>query len=222
VLDRSGSMKQPSEWEMPKDVATGPAMPGAELKPAGNRKIDIARWQLKRALAQMPDGIEFNLIFYNHQWTGMSEQMVKLSPATRKQAFEFIDALEPEGRTNIYDPLERGLQYAPAGGLPEKLPKSAPGPRPTVATGDKAPKGYADTVFLLSDGLPNPGQIPDPAGILAKVKELNKGRKVTVNTIGVFGSGDRDGAAGADLLKQLSADSGGVYKSGGAAEKKMP
>jgi hypothetical protein len=220
VLDRSGSMRQPSEWEMPADVATGPALPGADLKPAGNRKIDIARWQLKRALTMLPDGIEFNVIFYNHQWTALSDQMVKLGAATRRQAFEFIDALEPDGRTNIYDPLERGLAFGPGG--PEKAPKSAPGPRPTVASGDRAPKGYADTVFLLSDGLPNTGQIPDPEGIVAKVKEINRSRKITINTIGVFGSGDRDGDAGARFLKQLSDDAGGVYKSGGKAERKMP
>lgn len=221
VLDRSGSMKEPSEWEIPKDVASGPSLPGADLKPAGDRKIDIARWQLKRALAMLPDGTEFNLIFYNHQWTGMSEQMLKLNATTRKQAFEFIDALEPEGRTNIYDPLERGLGFGPA--MPgEKPPKSAAGPRPTVATGDKAPKGGADTIFLLSDGLPNTGQIPDPDGIIAKVKEINRGKKMTINTIGVFGSRDRDGEAGVRLMKQLSADAGGVYSSGGKAEKKAP
>ncbi|HLF93649.1 MAG TPA: HEAT repeat domain-containing protein, partial [Planctomycetota bacterium] len=55
VLDRSGSMRQPSEWDIPPDVATGPGLPGQDIKKQGDRKIDIARWQLKRALAMLPD-----------------------------------------------------------------------------------------------------------------------------------------------------------------------
>ncbi len=225
VLDRSGSMARPSEWDISPDVATGVNVPGLDLKPQGNRKIDIARWQLKRALAMLPDGMEFNLIFYNHQWTAMSEQMVKLNGTTRKQAFEFIDSLDPTGRTNIYDPLEKGLSFAPSGGPDkDKLPKGAPNPavRRTVASNDKSEKGYADTVFLLSDGLPNTGQVPDPDGIIAKVKEINRTRKVTINTIGVFASGETEAEPGGRLLKQISDDSGGVYTTSAKSVKKTP
>lgn len=222
ILDRSGSMKEPSEWEVPPDVATGPGVPGSDIKKTGDRKIDIARWQLKKALAMLPDGTEFNLIFYNHQWTSMAETMVKLNPTTRKQATEFIDSLDPAGRTNIYDPLERGLMFAPGGMAGEKAPKAAPGPGKTVATGDRSEKGYADTVFLLSDGLPNTGQIPDPDGIIAKVKELNRTRKVTVNTIGVFAANGRESEGGGRLMKQLADDSGGIYTSAGKAAAKKP
>jgi hypothetical protein len=213
VLDRSGSMAKPSSWEIPPDVATGPGLPGGDIKKQGDRKIDIARWQLKRALAMLADGVEFNIVFYNHQWTTMSDTMVKLGAATRKQAYEFIDATDPTGRTNIYDPLEKGLMFAPAGAGADKFPKGAAGPRPTIATGDKVEKGYADTVFLLSDGLPNTGQIPDPDGIIAKIKEMNRTRKVTINTIGVFATGDSEAEPGGRLLKQLSDDSGGVHTS---------
>jgi HEAT repeat protein len=224
VLDRSGSMARPSEWDLSADVATGVNVPGLDLKPQGNRKIDIARWQLKRALAMLPDGIEFNLIFYNHQFTAMSESMVKLNQATRKQATEFIDSLDPTGRTNIYDPLEKGLSFAPAGGGADKLPKGAPAPalRKTVASNDKSEKGYADTVFLLSDGLPNTGQIPDPDGIIAKTKEMNRTRKVTINTIGVFEAASTEAEPGGRLLKQLADDSGGVYSSAPKGAKKAP
>jgi len=225
ILDRSGSMARPSEWNLSADVATGVNVPGLDLKPQGNRKIDIARWQLKRALAMLPDGTEFNLIFYNHQFTAMSEQMVKLNAGSRKQAYEFIDSLDPTGRTNIYDPLEKGLSMAPTGAGADKLPKAPPNPavRKTVAGNDKSEKGHADTVFLLSDGLPNTGQIPDPEGIIAKVREINRTRKVTINTIGVFAAGDTEAEGGGRLLKQLADDAGGVYSSGKTAgAKKAP
>jgi HEAT repeat protein len=215
VLDRSGSMRQPSEWDIPADVATGSGQPGQDIKKQGDRKIDIARWQLKRALAMLPDGTEFNILFYNHQWTAMAESMVKLSGATRKQAYEFIDSLDATGRTNIYDPLEKGLTFAPSGGPVEKGPKAPAGAGRTVSANDKSEKGYADTVFLLSDGLPNTGQIPDPDGIIAKIKEINRTRKVTINTIGVFASNSSEAEGGGRLLKQLAEDSGGAYTSAG-------
>jgi len=93
-------------------------------------------------------------------------------------------------------------------------------PGKTVASVDKAEKGYADTVFLLSDGLPNTGQIPEPDGIIAKLKEMNKTRKVTINTIGVFASNSSEAEGGGRLLKQIADDSGGVYTSAGKVVKK--
>jgi len=218
-LDRSGSMKEPSEWEIPADVATGPNQAGADIKPTGNRKIDIARWQLKKAIAMLPDGTEFDIIFFSNAWTAMSETMIKLNATTRKQAFEFIDSLEPTGRTNIFDPLERALMFAPSGAAVDKMPRSAGGPGKTIASTDRVEKGTADTVFLLTDGLPNIGQVPDPAGIIARIKELNRTRKVTINTVGVFSAASKETEGGLGLLKQLAEDSGGVFTAPG---KKKP
>jgi hypothetical protein len=210
ILDRSGSMRAPSEWEIPNDVATGvPMTPGADIKLQGNRKIDVARWQLKRTLAQLPDGIEFNVIFYSHEWTILSEKMQKLSAATRKKAYEFIDGLEPDGQTNIYDPLEKGLSFAGGGS----------------SMGYTLAKNGADTIFFLTDGMPNAGQVPEANAILAKVKELNKNARVKIHAIGVFSSGGEgfgnrgrnEQEEGGQFLRQLAADHNGKYT---AAEKK--
>jgi HEAT repeat protein len=200
ILDRSGSMAEPSEWDIPPEVATGGGPKGLEVKKEGDRKIDIARWQLKKALAMMPDGAEFNLIFYNHEWTILSEKPLKLSTSTRKTAYEFIDRLDPVGPTNIYDPLEKGLSFAAAGAMADKIAKSG-----------------VDTIFFLTDGMPNTGQVPRAEDILVKVKELNKSRKVKIHAIGVFSSG-RGGQAGMSeselggkFLKQLAAENDGRY-----------
>ena len=200
ILDRSGSMLEPSEWEVPQEVATGPGAPGVDVKKTGDRKIDIARWQLKRALAMMPDGAEFNLIFYNHEWTILSEKPLKLSTSTRKTAFEFIDRLEPMGPTNIYDPLEKGLSFAATGLMMDKIAKSG-----------------VDTIFFLTDGMPNTGQVPRAEDILVKVKELNKSRKVKIHAIGVFSSGRGPQTAmseselGGKFLQKLAEENGGRY-----------
>jgi hypothetical protein len=197
ILDRSGSMAEPSDWEIPEgeEVATGGASggksDGPEVKKEGNRKIDIARWQLKRCLARLPDGIEFNLIFFNHEWTIMSEKMVKLGSGTRKQAFDFIDKLDPVGGTNVYDPTEKGFSFA--------------------GQGEKVLKGSVDTIFLLTDGMPNAGQVPNASDIVVKVRDMNKLKKLTINTVGVFGPAEADD--GEKFLKQLADDSGGQFTS---------
>ncbi len=209
ILDRSGSMEEPSEWEIPNEVASGPGQPGSDLKPQGNRKIDIARWQLKRTIAMIPDGVEFNVIFYSHEWTILSERMLKLSADTRKRAFEFIDRVQPFGPTNIYDPLEKGLSFASAGAMAEKLNRSG-----------------VDTIFFLTDGMPNTGQVPNAADILVKIRELNRARKVKINTIGVFTSPKvpvpaqaNEADLGGKFLKQLADESGGRYT---GAQKAAP
>jgi hypothetical protein len=209
ILDRSGSMMEPSEWEIPNDVATGGGGkdPAADIKKTGDRKIDIARWQLKRALAMMPDGAEFNIIFYSHEWTALSDRMLKLSASTRRQSFDFIDKLDPFGPTNIYDPLEKGLSFASTGAMAEKVLKSGP-----------------DTIYFLTDGMPNAGQVPNAPDILVKVKELNKTKKVKIHTVGVFSTPKApagvvvvggEAQLGGAFLKQLAEENGGQYVSAG-------
>jgi hypothetical protein len=151
----------------------------------------------------MPDGAEFNLIFYNHEWTILSDKPLKLAASTRKAAFEFIDRLEPVGPTNIYDPLEKGLSFAASGPMMDKISKSG-----------------VDTIFFLTDGMPNTGQVPRAEDILVKVKELNKSRKVKIHAIGVFSAGRTPQAAGSEaelggkFLQKLAEENGGRYTGG--------
>jgi len=211
ILDRSGSMAEPSEWEIPKEVATGGGKKESpEIKQEGTRKIDIARWQLKRTLAMMPDGVEFNLIFYSHEWTILSERMLKLSAGTRKTAYEFIDKLDPFGPTNVYDPLEKGLAYSSAGAMAEKIAKSG-----------------VDTIYFLTDGMPNAGQVPKADDILVKIRDLNKTKKVKIHTVGVFTSPKtpnplqpNEVELGGKFLKQLADENGGTYIDAGTGSKK--
>ncbi len=207
ILDRSGSMAEPSEWEIPPDVATGSGA-GNDLKPEGKRKIDIARWQLRRCIAQLPNGTDFNIVFFSHDWTIMSEKMITMSDSTRKQAQAFVEKLEPQGGTNIFDPLEKAFSFA--------------------GSADKVLKGSVDTIFLMTDGMPNSGQVPAADEIVKKIKEMNKTKKIVINTIGTFstggagkglGGGQSESELGAEFLEKLAKDSGGVFTS---AMKKEP
>jgi hypothetical protein len=217
VLDRSGSMVDPSDWDAGKDSpasSTGGAPePGSDIQKKGDRKIDIARWQLKKSIAQLPEGTEFNVIFFSHEVVNLSEKMLKISTATKTQAFTWIDKLEPYGGTNTYDALERALSYAVTGTMGEKLQKSG-----------------VDTVCLLTDGMPTAGQVAKPEEICAAIRALNKTRKVKIHTVGVFTVSKGADAAkdlkekedGIKFLKQLSSENGGKFTSSGASPVEKP
>lgn len=206
VLDRSGSMIEPSDWEAPKDSVVGGAEAGSDIKKNGDRKIDIARWQLKKAIAQMPEGADFNVIFFTHEVVGLSDKMLKMSASTRKQAFEWIDKLDPYGGTNTFDALERALAYAAGGTMGEKLQK-----------------GGVDTICLVTDGLPTAGQVAKPDDILARVRTLNKTRKVKIHTVGIFTVSTganakeelKEKEEGTKFLRQLAEENGGKFTSSG-------
>jgi hypothetical protein len=201
VLDRSGSMAEPSEWELPPDVASGGAGDNSDLKPEGKRKIDIARWQLRRCVKQLPNGTEFNIIYFSHDWQVMSEKMVTMGDGTRKTALAFVEKLEPQGGTNVFDPMEKAFSFS--GGA------------------DKVLKGSVDTIFLMTDGLPNAGQVPAWQDIVKKIKEMNKTKKITIHTIGTFSTGANP-EEGAKFLEQLATENNGTFtsamKNGGSAK----
>jgi HEAT repeat protein len=203
VLDRSGSMMEPSDWEEPKDAPTGP---GADIPRKGDRKIDVARWQLKKAIAQLPDGAEFNLVFYSHEVVVLSDRMLKMSPAAKAQAFTWIDKMEPFGGTNTFDALEKALAYT-AGGT----------------NGEKIQKGGVDTICLATDGLPTAGQVAKADEIVTAIRALNKTRKVKIHTVGIFTvdkGGDvakqqKEKEEGLKFLKQLAEETGGKFTGSG-------
>lgn len=194
VLDRSGSMAEPSEWEEDgPTIETGGPKGGPKIELKGKRKIDVARFQLKRVLAQLPKGTRFNILYYNQGFEMMSQSMLTLNDGTRHQAFSYIDSVEPEGGTNIFDPLEKALQFA------------------EVGADGKLKKDSVDTIYLLSDGLPNSGQIPDPGQIRQRVQELNKVKKVSINTIFVGNKAAPDFDQGSDFMKSLASENNGQF-----------
>lgn len=180
VIDRSGSMAGPAKWK-PEDVASGDA-PGIP-KPKGDRKIDIAKYELKKVLAMLPEGTEFNIVFFGTMPETFSDRMVVLTKDARRRANEYVDSIEIGGSTNVSGALDKGM-----GGLVEKLGKSG-----------------VDTVYLLTDGMPTSG-ITDPKELLEHVAGANRLRKIAIHTIAIEPSNDSE-----RLMKQLARENGGSY-----------
>jgi uncharacterized protein with von Willebrand factor type A (vWA) domain len=106
---------------------------------------------------------------------------VSASEKNKEAALKFIDGLSfKAGGTNIHQALFECL-------------------------GGKRKLARADTVFFLTDGEPTVGALVDPYQILEEISERNRGRKVTLHTIGV--SDEQDAA----FLLNLARRNGGRF-----------
>ena len=103
------------------------------------------------------------------------------------------DELRKCSDENRKDALDRVRQIALGGGtnIFDALERALTDPK-------------VDTVYLLTDGQPSAGRIVDPEQILDEVQRLNRTRQVVVHCIGL--------GIDSDLLKRLSAMTGGSYK----------
>ena len=70
------------------------------------------------------------------------------------EAEAFVDGQKTEGATNLYDALALAFQ-----------------------------DGNVDTIYVLSDGQPNQGEIKDPDALLAWVRRANAARGVVIHTV---------------------------------------
>ncbi len=156
---------------------------------ANRTKVDVAKYELKNAILGLPDDAAFNIIFYHHEVSQWQKGMVTAKGKDRRAAVKFVENMIADGNTNIHDALKLAFHIVGMGAR------------------DKNYELGADTIFFLSDGIPNRGEITDPVQILEEVKRWNQLRRVKVHTVGV----GADHAAA--FMQSLAANSGGTYVS---------
>ncbi|KAF0246017.1 MAG: hypothetical protein FD180_1081 [Planctomycetota bacterium] len=185
VIDISGSMAEPAKYIPDSNSGGAPAGQG----PKGKRKIDIARWELSKAIGGLPEDARFNIVTFSSDVKVYSPtKMVIATKPNKTQAQQFAEKLEPQEATNIYDALEKAFELA--GGAKMQV--------------DENYKLSVDTIFFLTDGKPTIGKSVDPKVIGDTVQKWNAIRKIRIHCIGI---GDHDEA----LLKRLADESGGQY-----------
>jgi hypothetical protein len=188
VVDISRSMEEPA-------VARPPTATGGKddfPSPKGNAKMDVARWQLHRAVAALPKDALFNVVVFSESYKSWQDAMVETSPAAKGKAHAFIDGLKANGVTNIADSLDEAFDLAGAG--------------PLAVPGKGAKGGQAvDTVYLLSDGNPNRGRLSDLPALLEDAVARARASRIVIHAIGI---GE---VAGSEFLKSLAARTGGRY-----------
>ncbi len=178
VLDRSGSMGGPARMKVGGGMATAGAGDDSEI---GDRKIDVCRYELKRVLRSLPDDARFSIIYYNRDGIRFPKKgLARATTSTVKKACRFLDAIDPLGATNIFDMLEEGM----SGKWEDQV----------------------DTLFLLSDGLPNCGRVETPGEIAKEIQRLNSDARVRIHTINVGG-----GSANRQFMKRLAEENDGTF-----------
>jgi len=217
VLDHSGSMQEQTDPKAggapsPPPQATGQGEgekekgredSGDRFKPKDNTKVEIAKSELKKAIAGLPEDASFTILFYNHEIEVYSATMITAGKPAKEKAYSYIDGKVPAGNTNIHDALKAAFDIV----MPDRGVPGGAGGGPSL-TGEgaarKSNKGGADTIFFLTDGKPTTGKILDPAGILAAVATWNETRRIQIHCVGI---GDHD----KDFLRKLAEGNGGTY-----------
>ena len=120
-------------------------------------RIEVAKRELVKVIKSLNEKTLFNVAtFAGHVQFWQKKGEVPATKANIGKALRWIDArLLPRGGTNTYGALMDSLEKNP----------------------------LIDTVFFLSDGIPSVGIIELPEGILIKLRDANRYRKVIFNTV---------------------------------------
>lgn len=152
VVDISRSMQDPAEAQ---PAATTGKGKDPYPKPAGGAKLDIARWQLHRAVEDLPPDAVFGIVVYSESYAVWEPALAPATPRDKKKAHRFVDELRGNGTTNIADSLDKAIELGP------------------------------DTIYLLSDGDPNRGRVSDLDALLAELLARNVRERLVVHTVGI-------------------------------------
>ena len=212
VIDLSGSMdkKLGRKDEMKQKlgvVVTGEGGKEAQKKQGLDwgkidKKVDLAKEELVRAIESLRKDAHFNIIWYNTSvgvWKDGS--LVEASPKAKSDAISWIRRQKPQGETDIRGALKKAifLQSSKAG------EEGGPG---VVLTGDLEEGG--DTIVFLTDGWGFKNQKEqDPGKTLEAVKKWNKIPKMKIYTVGIS---DQPGEHDRELLRKLAEQNGGSYR----------
>jgi hypothetical protein len=184
VVDFSGSMAEPITLKNPGTVTKA----GATTTKA---KLVVA--ELKKLIMSLPDGALVNFVVFSDEVRLWREDhgrpsLVKLDDMSRDDLVgTFLDSLLPQGGTNIYGALDKGLEFA-GRGLYDKYYAAA-----------------FDTIYVITDGAPSVGEVIDKDEIRRRVREANKLRKLAIHCV-TFGEKNDT-----DFLRLLAEENGGRH-----------
>ncbi len=119
------------------------------------QRIDAAKRELVRAIAGLPDHVEFGIVVFNDTATVWQKQLVAATEQAKRAATVYVNSQSTHSNTASYDALEAAFHFD------------------------------TEAIYFLSDGEPRGGKIPAPADIIAAITTANKTRRVSLYTIGI-------------------------------------
>ena len=155
-------------------------------------RIDVAGRQLLKTIGELREPTQFNVITFAGSPNFWEKGLKPATETHRRRAARWVSKqLLPRGGTNTYDTLLRALHENPE----------------------------LDTLYLLSDGLPTAGKATVPEQILARVRDLNRLRRVRIHTIALLLGAPPDEERGGvgetadmtDFMRRLAEQNGGTF-----------
>jgi hypothetical protein len=137
-----------------------------------------------------------------------------------------VERLRADGGTNTMDGLHAAYGFTRGRGTGRAPAPVVVDPKWKAGGADVLYRtGGADTVYLLTDGKPNMGAVPEPVGILDAVRKINAVRRVRVHVIGVGAPGRGIDPPDPAWCRRLAEENGGTFKNlirGGAGAVATP
>jgi hypothetical protein len=227
IIDISGSMEGPLERKPEaQPILTGKGA-GGEVPDMSQikTKLDLAKYELIKAIRGLKKGQQFNVIFYNQDISAWKKGLVPASKGNKAEIIKKIKDLKPDGLTNIYGALEQGFfiwqkvvgdPLDAGNGMVIQNGKLVPAQQEKKSKNSKKDLGEdrtvvhqeykkgIDSMYFMTDGSPTHGKEQTDDGILGAVKKWNEVRKVKIHTIGI-------GAHNEKLMRELAAQNRGKY-----------
>ena len=179
IIDTSLSMKEPTTWKPEVDTGID--------KIEGERAIDVARYELRKIIRQIPEGAHFDIIGMYGKLALLSEKWVVAAKDAREKAVKFVQALDTRVGTDVHGALIRALDFS--GGNWNTPPRD----------------DSIDTIFILTDGMPSVG-MSDMSQIPDRILDAARFKRIAITTIACAAP-----KQGRDLLKKIADGTGGVF-----------
>lgn len=136
IIDNSGSMKE--YW-------------------GGMTRLDRAKFELTRAITELPGEAEFAIAFYHNTVRYWRNELLPATEENKREAINFVRRLGHGDKTNTYGALRFSLEF----------------------------NDQLESVFLLSDGHPTIGEFVKKEAIVTDILHRNRFRHLSFNTIGI-------------------------------------
>ncbi|HET6203565.1 MAG TPA: hypothetical protein VFI25_12265 [Planctomycetota bacterium] len=179
VMDFSGSMRRPT-GTLEHDRGEGRRDPRS--------RIDVARGEFLGCLRALDETRSFNVVVFAVGSLAAFDDLVPATAENKRRASAFVSEVPLGGSTDLFAGIVRGLRCA------------------GLDAGDRFGT-RADTVYLLTDGIPTAGAVTDPGDIARLVTRMNEASGLTLHVVDL---GARHGAF-QKHLRALAERNGGAY-----------
>jgi hypothetical protein len=144
-------------------------------------RLAAAKRELLQAIDGLTDDSQFSVVAFNAEVYPWQKHLVPANASMKHAASQWVDSLDTGTNTASFDALEAGLHFD------------------------------AEAIFFLTDGVPQGGNINNPADIVNLITRGNAAKRMSIYTIGIGVLGPQGGLF-EQFLTALAKRNWGVYR----------